>query len=119
MIVQTRILDILAYRDTPGFAYLLLAANPDTPIPVLRLVLEAVGSHQEHPETWMYKRREFFKVPAFPKGVDERVIAFVKANRKLPAWKLRAELRKRGIKCRPYLDGTLVFNCKGMSHLRQ
>jgi hypothetical protein len=57
--VQTRIPDILAYRDTPGFAYLLLAANPDTPVSVLCRVLEAVGPHQAHPRTWMYKRRGF------------------------------------------------------------
>jgi hypothetical protein len=97
--VQTRIPDILAFRDTPGFAYLLLAANPDVSIPVLCRVLGAVGPHQEHPATWMYKRREFFKVPTMPNGVDERVVAFVRSHRNLPAWKLRAELRKRHIKC--------------------
>jgi hypothetical protein len=97
--VQTRIPNILAFRDTPGFAYLLLAANPDVSIPVLRQVLDAVGPHQEHPETWMYKRRDFFKVPVMPKGVDARVLAYVRDHRNLPAWKLRAELRKRHIKC--------------------
>ena len=97
--VQTRIPDILAFRDTPGFAYLLLAANPDAPITVLRRVLDAVGPHQRHPATWMYKRRELFKTPAIPEGTDERVIAFVQANMNLPAWKMRAELRKQGIRC--------------------
>jgi hypothetical protein len=96
--VQTRIPDILAFRDTPGFAYLLLAANPDTPIPVLCRVLDAV-LHQTHPQTWMYKRRDLFKVPRTPAGADARVIAFVSANRTVPAWKLRVQLRKQGIKC--------------------
>jgi hypothetical protein len=39
--VQTRIPDILAFRDTPGFAYLLLAANPDASVSVLRRVLSS------------------------------------------------------------------------------
>jgi hypothetical protein len=39
--VQRRIPDILAFRDTPGFAYLLLAANPDVSVSVLCSVLEA------------------------------------------------------------------------------
>ena len=30
--VETRIPNILAFRDTPGFAYLLMAANPDAPV---------------------------------------------------------------------------------------
>jgi hypothetical protein len=97
--VQTRIPDILAYRDTPGFAYLLLAANPDMPISVLCRVLEAVGPHQAHPRTWMYKRRGFFKRPVMPSGINERVVAFVEANMKLPAWKLRVLLRNQRIKC--------------------
>lgn len=99
MTVQTRIPDILTYRDTPGFAYLLLAANPQMSVSVLQTVLEAVGPHQKHPEAWMYKRRELFKVPSMPADADKRIVAFVAANMKLPAWKLRAQLRKRGIKC--------------------
>jgi hypothetical protein len=97
--VQTRIPNILAYRDTPGFAYLLLAANPDTPVSVLRRVLEAVGPHQAHPEKWMYERREFFKVPTLPEGVDERAIQFVRTHMGEPSWKIHKQLRRRGIKC--------------------
>jgi hypothetical protein len=97
--VQTRIPDILALRDTPGFAYLIMAANLDTPVPVLCRVLEAVGPHQVHPETWMYKRRELFKVPSMPKGVDPRAIQYVGEHMNEPSWKLHKQLRKRHIKC--------------------
>jgi hypothetical protein len=97
--VQTRIPDILAFRDTPGFAYLLLAANPDVSVPVLCEVLAAVGPHQEHPRKWMYDRRGFFKTPTFPADADEREIAFVRANMGLPSWKIRRCLRDRGIYC--------------------
>jgi hypothetical protein len=97
--VQTRIPNILAFRDTPGFAYLLLAANPDTPVSVLRSVLEAVDPRQAHPEKWMYERREFFKVPALPKGVDERAIQFVRDHMSEPSWKIHKQLRERRIKC--------------------
>jgi hypothetical protein len=97
--VRTCIPDILAFRDTPGFAYLLLAANMTTPVAVLCRVLDAVGSHQSHPKTWMYKRRDLFRVPQIPVGTDEGVVAFISANRQTPAWKLRVQLRKRGIKC--------------------
>jgi hypothetical protein len=97
--VQTRIPDILAYRDTPGFAYLLLAANPDVSVSVLRDVLDAIGPHQSHPEKWMYERREFFKVPTLPKGVDDRAIQFVRDHMGEPSWKIHKQLRERRIKC--------------------
>ena len=96
--VQTRIPDILAFRDTPVFAYLLLAANPETPVSVLRRVLEAVGPHQAHPEKWMYERRQLIQKPSLPSGVDGRVVRFVEANMDVPPWKVRLELRKQGIR---------------------
>jgi hypothetical protein len=96
--VQTRIPDILAFRDTPIFAYLLLAANPDTPVSVLRRVLEAVGPHQAHPEKWMYERRQLIQKPSMPDGVDERVVRFVADNMNVPSWQLRLKLRKQGIR---------------------
>ena len=97
--VQTRIPDILAYRDTPGFAYLLLAANPAVPVSVLQSVLDAVGPHQSHPEKWMYERREFFKVPTMPKDADPRAVAFIESHMEEPAWRLSKQLRQQGIKC--------------------
>lgn len=97
--VQTHIPDILAFRDTPGFAYLLLAANPGTPVSVLRSVLEAVDPRQAHPEKWMYERREFFKVPTLPKGVDGRAVQFVREHMSEPSWKIHKQLREYRIKC--------------------
>ncbi|MDR5729803.1 MAG: hypothetical protein RB191_20510 [Terriglobia bacterium] len=96
--VQRRIPDILAFRDTPIFAYLLLAANPNTPVSVLRMVLEAVGPHQAHPEKWMYERRQLVQKPSMPRGIDERVVSFVAANMCVPPWQIRVQLRKQGIK---------------------
>ena len=97
--VQTRIPDILAFRDTPGFAYLLMAANPDVSVPTLQSVLDAVGPHQSHPGTWLYKRRDMFKVPSMPKGVDSRAIQFVREHMGEPSWKIHKQLRQRRIKC--------------------
>lgn len=96
--VQTRIPDILAFRDTPIFAYLLLAANPGVPISVLRSVLEAVGPHQAHPEKWMYERRQLIQKPSMPRDIDERVVSFVAANMNVPPWQIRLQLRKQGIR---------------------
>lgn len=96
--VQTRIPDILTFRDTPIFAYLLLAANPDLPISVLRRVLEAVGPHQAHPEKWMYERRQLVQKPSMPPNTDDRVTRFVAANMHVPPWQIRLQLRKQGIK---------------------
>lgn len=96
--VQRRIPDILAFRDTPIFAYLLLAANPDTPVSVLRRVLEAVGPHQAHPEKWMYERRQLIQKPSLPPGIDERAVRFVEANMGVPPWQVRLQLRKQGVK---------------------
>jgi len=97
--LQTRIPDIRVFRDTPGFAYLLMAANPDASVPVLQSVLDAVGPHQVHPETWMYKRRGLFKVPTMPKGADPRAIQFVREHMGEPSWKIHKQLRERHIKC--------------------
>lgn len=97
--VQTRIPDILAFRDTPGFAYLLMAANPNASVATLQTVLEAVGPHQAHPETWMYKRRGLFKVPSMPKGVDPRAVQFVRERMVEPSWRIHKQLRERRIKC--------------------
>ena len=97
--VQTRIPDIMAYRDTPGFAYLLLAANPGVPVSTLQSVLEAVGPHQDHPATWMYKRRELFKTPAIPQGVDARAVQFVSQHMDWPAWKISKQMRRIGLRC--------------------
>lgn len=96
--VQTRIPDIRAFRDTPIFAYLLLAANPDTPISVLRSVLEAVGPHQAHPEKWMYERRQLTQKPSIPHGVDDRIVSHVAANMTVRPRQIRLQLRKRGIR---------------------
>lgn len=96
--VQTRIPNILAFRDTPIFAYLLLAANPDTPVSILRSVLEAVGPHQAHPEKWMYERRQLIQKPSMPPGTDQRVVRFVASNMNVPPWQIRLQLRKQGIK---------------------
>jgi hypothetical protein len=97
--VQTRIPDILAFRDTPGFAYLLLAANPKTPVSVLSRILEAVGPHQEHSEAWLYKRRFLFKLPEPPPDSDARVVAFMRENMRQPVKRSQAELRRKGIRC--------------------
>jgi hypothetical protein len=97
--VQTRIPDILAFRDMPIFAYLLLAANPDVPISALRDVLEAVGPHQAHPKKWMYERRQLIQKPSMPPGTDPRVVRFVATNMNVPPWQIRMQLRKQGIKC--------------------
>jgi hypothetical protein len=96
--VQRRIPDIMAFRDTPIFAYLLLAANPDTPESVLRMVLEAVGPHQAHPKKWMYERRQLIQKPSIPHGTGERVVRFVADNMSVPPWQIRLQLRKQGIR---------------------
>jgi hypothetical protein len=97
--VRTHISDILAFRETPGFAYLLMAANPDVSVSTLQSVLEAMGPRQSHPQTWMYKRRELFKVPSMPKGADARAIQFVREHMGEPSWKIRKQLRELRIKC--------------------
>jgi muramidase (phage lysozyme) len=47
----------------------------------------------------MYERREFFKVPSMPEGVDERAIQFVRDHMGEPSWKIHKQLRERRIKC--------------------
>lgn len=97
--VQRRIPDILAYRDCPGFAYLLLAANPDVSVSVLCDVLGALGPHQAHSERWLYKRRMLFAIPSIPRGTDERVVSFMRDHMRQPVRRSQAALRRRGIKC--------------------
>jgi hypothetical protein len=94
--VQTRIPDILAFRGTPGFAYLLLAANPQVSIPVLRDVLEAVA--QPHTDTWLYSRKQLFEKPVLP-SVDARAVEYVRAHMKQRVRKSQSALRAMGIRC--------------------
>ncbi len=95
--VQTRIPDILAFRDTPGFAYLLLAANPGVSISAISDVLDAVG--QPHSDTWLYSRRHLFKKPEMPRDVDSRVIRYVREHMTQRVRKSQAALRAMGIRC--------------------
>jgi hypothetical protein len=95
--VQTRIPDILAFRDMPIFAYLLLAANPEVSVPVLQDVLDAVG--QPHTGTWLYSRRQLFKQPEMPYGADARVIEYVRRHMTQRVRKSQAALRAMGHKC--------------------
>jgi hypothetical protein len=95
--VHTQIPDILTFRDTPIFAYLLLAANPEVSIPVLQDVLEAVG--QPHPQTWLYSRKQLFKKPKMPCGVDDRVVEYVRKHMTQRVRKSQAALRAMGIRC--------------------
>lgn len=95
--VQTRIPDILAFRDTPIFAYLLLAANPQVSIPILRDVLDAVA--QPHTETWLYSRRQLLKKPTLPSGVDGRAVEYVRAHMSQRVRRSQSALRALGIRC--------------------
>lgn len=95
--VSTRIPDILAFRDTPGFAYLLLAANPDVSVTVISEVLDAVG--QPHSGTWLYSRRHLFKKPEMPRDVDNRVVRYVREHMTQRVRRSQAALRAKGIRC--------------------
>jgi len=114
--VQTRIPDIRAYKGTPGFAYLLLAANPDTPVSVLRTILDAIG--QPYPKTWLYKRRALFEVPTLPPGTMGALWHLCG-----PTWTNRAQVSCNATQARrqmwrcdgvPYLDGNFVLIVNGM-----
>lgn len=55
-----RIIDIADFRDKPGFAYLLMAANPNLTVRDIQAVLSNVGEQHERPAGWISRRRWLF-----------------------------------------------------------
>jgi hypothetical protein len=93
-----QIIDIRNFKDTMGYAWLLMAANPHLSATEIQRWLELIGPQHQRGESWVKKRRKLF-VPVgkvFPHsptnrdGKDERAFAIM---RQLPTASLRYLVR--------------------------
>jgi len=98
-------LDTRALRGTPGYALLVVAANPHLSAAVLRRLLESQGVGRS--ETWIRRRLWLFRPPDSanspgPKrnadGKDERALAIMADNRTLSLGQLTRLLSEYGIR---------------------
>lgn len=53
-------IDVLDFKDRPGFAWLLIAANPDLSSRDIQAVLSEVGEQHERPHGWISRHRWLF-----------------------------------------------------------
>lgn len=99
-----RIIDIADFTGRAGFAYLLMAANPDLTIRDTQEVLSLVGEQHERPAGWLSRRRWMFhglgKTGRKPNadGMDEVARRILAEDPTLSCRQAVAKLRNLGIR---------------------
>lgn len=99
-----RIIDIADFKDQAGFAYLLMAANPQLSVRDTQAVLSNIGEQHERPAGWISRRRWLFhgKGEAGRKpnadGQDKRAQQIMAENPHLSSRQTVYRLRKHGIR---------------------
>jgi hypothetical protein len=94
------------FTKTPGYSWLLIAANPQLSAADLQLALRSVGKQHNRSESWIRRHRWMFSDPKKiqargPKrnadGLDDRAFRFMADNVNLSSNQLAGLLRKNGI----------------------
>ncbi len=100
-----RIIDIADFKDKAGFAWLVMAANPQLSIRDIQEVLANVGEQHERPYGWLSRRRWLFHDAAGktgPKrdvdGKDEKARQIMGDNPHVSNRQMVFLLRKNGIR---------------------
>jgi hypothetical protein len=97
-------LDIRDFKDHAGFAYLLMAANPDLSVRDIQEVLSNVGKQHERPAGWISRRRWLFHGTGTSgrkpnaDGQDERARQIMAENPRLSSRQTVYLLRKYRIR---------------------
>ncbi len=97
-------IDIRDFKDKPGFAWLLMAANPQLSVRDTQVVLAEVGEQHYRPAGWISRRRWLFhgkgKRGAKPNadGLDEKARKIMNDNPRLSNRQMVHTLRERGIR---------------------
>jgi hypothetical protein len=96
-------IDIRDFKDKPGFAWLVMAANPHLSVRDIQTVLESVGEQHERPVGWISRRRWLFhgkgRTGAKPNadGLDEKAFRIMKESPRLSNRQLTHTLKGYGI----------------------
>jgi len=96
-------IDIRDYKDKPGFAWLVMAANGHLSIADIQEVLTNVGEQHERPRGWISRRRWLFHGSQKPgarrnaDGLDEKAFAIMADNPHLSCRQMSWLLRQNGI----------------------
>jgi hypothetical protein len=97
------VLDIRDFKQRAGFAWLLIAANPQLSLREIQSALEAVGKQHERSASWIGRRRWMFHDPSKPGAPknrdrrDEQVLAFIETHPKMSSRQIAGFLQKKGI----------------------
>jgi hypothetical protein len=99
-----RIIDIADFTDRAGFAYLLMAANPQLSVRDTQEVLASVGEQHERPVGWISRRRWLFHgvgksgAKPNPDGKDAEARRIMAENPRLSNRQMVYLLRENGIR---------------------
>jgi hypothetical protein len=97
----SRLIDIADFTERPGFAWLLIAANPDLSVRDLQEVLLTVGVQHERPIGWLSRRRWMFHGmgkagrKANADGMDDRARQIMAENPSLSSRQIVYLLREK------------------------
>jgi len=98
-----RIIDIADFKDRAGFAYLLMAANPQLSVRDTQEVLANIGEQHERPAGWISRRRWLFhgrgesgRKPNAD-GLDGKALRIMGDNPRLSSRQLVYLLKQHGI----------------------
>lgn len=100
-------IDIRDFKDKAGFAWLLMAANPQLSVRDLQEVLANVGKQHERPRGWISRRHWLFHGPQKPgarrnaDGMDEKASQIMAENPRLSNRQMTHLLREHGIRRSP------------------
>jgi hypothetical protein len=108
---QTRpvnyVVDIRDFKGTPGFPWLVIAANKHLSVDVLRMWLESEDLDYQRSRSWIARKRWLFEAPnnvnkpgekPNADGKDGRAISIIRENRTMSARALARLLSERGIR---------------------
>jgi hypothetical protein len=99
-----RTIDIADFKDRAGFAYLLMAANPQLSVRDTQEVLANIGEQHERPVGWISRRRWLFHGPGVSgrkpnaDGLDDKARQIMAENPRLSSRQMVYLLRKQGIR---------------------
>jgi len=98
--------NIKDFEDTPGYAWLVIAANPQLSARDIREVLRHTGAQHLRSESWINRHRWLFRaanadVERGPglnvDGLDGRALAFIAENSRMSSRQLAGLLRANGV----------------------
>lgn len=97
------VLNIEDFKETPGFAWLVIAANPHLSATEIQALLKLTGEQHWRSASWIGRHRWLFKAGGKPgakrnlDGLDDRAHRIMQENPRLSCRQMAYLLRQRGV----------------------